>query len=244
MAMLQDQRIILIGASGDLGLALVRRFLDEGASVHATAHRHPERLRPLAETADGRLTISVLDVTSPEAMESATTLLPDGWKPTAIVFNAGVTADSPILGMEETDWEHVIDVNLNGAFRAARTFGPLLFRQRSGRMLFVSSVAGRQGGRGQANYAASKAGIEALVRSLAAEMAPRNVLVNAIAPGPIASVMTRDVMAQAGEELLRRIALRRLGKPEEIAAAAAHLLAPDMTFATGQVFAVDGGFNL
>lgn len=244
MTMLQNQRIVLIGASGDLGLALTRRFLEAGASVFATAHRHPERLNDLSETAGGRLVTSRLDVASVEAMELAAQALPEGWKPTAVVFNTGVTADGPVLGMEDTDWERVINVNLNGAFRTAKAFGPLLFRQRAGKMLFISSVAGRQGGRGQANYAASKAGIEALVRSLAAEMAPRGVLVNAIAPGPLESAMTRDVMAQAGDDVLRRLALKRLGKPDEIAAFAAHLLAPDMTFATGQVFAVDGGFNL
>jgi len=242
--MLQNQRIVLIGASGDLGLALAGRFMADGASVFATANRHPKRLDKLLDTAEKRLLIHNLDITSPEAVSAAVDALPQGWKPTAVVFNAGITSDSPVLGMEDSEWERVIDVNLNGAFRAAKAFGPLLFRQGAGKMLFISSVAGRQSCRGQANYAASKAGIEALVRSLAAEMAPQGVLVNAIAPGPLESAMTRDIMEQSGEEVLRRLALKRLGKPAEIAAFAAHLLAPDMSFATGQVFAVDGGFNL
>ena len=111
-------------------------------------------------------------------------------------------------------------------------------------MLFIGSVAGAKGGRGQTNYAASKAGLEGFVRSLAADLAPRGILVNGLAPGPVESRMTADVMRLAGDEVRQRLLLKRLARPEEIAAAAAHLLSPDMTYLTGQIIAVDGGFGI
>jgi 3-oxoacyl-[acyl-carrier protein] reductase len=240
--LLSDQNLLLIGASGDLGTAMTERFLAEGAQVIATVNAHPERLG--AFEAHSRFRVLPLDVTSTAAFEAAYETVQSCGPLSAVVYNAGVTRDNPVLGMEDSDWETVLDVNLAGAFRAARTFGKLLFKQRQGRLLFVSSIAGTRGGRGQANYAASKAGLEALVRSLAVEMAPRGVLVNAIAPGPIASRMTRDVMQNAGDEVLRRLALKRLGEPAEIAGAVTHLLSPDFSFMTGQTIHVDGGFGL
>ncbi len=241
---LDGQNAIIVGASGDLGLAMVSRFLSEGARCVATSNRSPERLSDLKSANGDRLTTLAMDVKDGKSVQEAVTSLPPGFSPDILVYNSGITRDSPLLGMDETDWLDVIDVNLNGAFRVARAFGKLFFKKKSGRLLFVSSVAGQRGGRGQANYAASKAGLEALVRSLAADLAPRGVLVNAIAPGPVQSRMTRDVMNVAGDEVLRRIALKRLATPEEIAAAAVHILAPDMTYMTGQVIPVDGGFGL
>ncbi len=240
--LLTGQRIVLIGASGDLGRAMTTRLLAEGARVMATANRHPERLDAVAGTGTTLTTVQ-LDVTDDGAIEAAATEAAKAGPLDAVIYNAGVTRDGPVLGLEDEDWQAVMTVNLQGAFRVARHFGKLLFRQRRGRLLFVSSVAGQKGGRGQANYAASKAGLEALVRSLAAEMAPRGVLVNAIAPGPVESKMTADVMREAGAEVLRHIALGRLAQPDEIAAVAAHLLAPDMTYITGQTIAIDGGFG-
>ena len=242
--MLEGQRILVVGASGDIGRALVDRFLAEGARIIATAHLHPERLTTEFTSHGDSLAVELLDVTSEDSVQELVKKVSGGDELSAMVFNSGIIRDNPVLGMEDEDWLSVINVNLNGAFRVGRAFGKLFFRRKAGRMLFVSSVAGKQGGRGQANYAASKAGLEGFVRSLAADMAPRGVLVNAIAPGPVESRMTRDVMALAPEEVLRRVALKRLARPSEIASAAAHLLAPDMTFMTGQIIGIDGGFNL
>ncbi len=242
--MLQGLRIAVIGASGDLGRAMVERFLGEGATVVATAWSHPERLQEAFPEAGDRLKAETVDVTNEESVQELVAVVALGGDLHAVVYNAGIIRDQPVLGMEDDDWQRVLDVNLTGAFRVGRAFGKLFFRKKAGRLLFVSSVAGQQGGRGQANYAASKAGLEGFVRSLAADLAPRGVLVNAMAPGPIESRMTRDVMALAGEEVLRRIALKRLGQPGEVAALAAHLLAPDLTWLTGQVINIDGGFNL
>ncbi len=210
----------------------------------ATACSHPERLLTDFPAVGDRLAIERVDVTNEVSVQELAAAAGRGGDLYAVVYNAGIIRDQPVLGMEDEDWQRVLEVNLTGAFRVGRAFGKLFFRKKAGRLLFVSSVAGRQGGRGQANYAASKAGLEGFVRSLAADLAPRGVLVNALAPGPIESRMTRDVMTLAGEEVVRRIALKRLGQPAEVAALAAHLLAPDLTWLTGQVIAIDGGFNL
>ncbi|RCK81269.1 MAG: 3-oxoacyl-[acyl-carrier protein] reductase [Candidatus Ozemobacter sibiricus] len=223
---------------------MVARFLEEGATVVATACSHPERLLTDFPAVGDRLAIERVDVTNEVSVQELAAAAGRGGDLYAVVYNAGIIRDQPVLGMEDEDWQRVLEVNLTGAFRVGRAFGKLFFRKKAGRLLFVSSVAGRQGGRGQANYAASKAGLEGFVRSLAADLAPRGVLVNALAPGPIESRMTRDVMTLAGEEVVRRIALKRLGQPAEVAALAAHLLAPDLTWLTGQVIAIDGGFNL
>jgi 3-oxoacyl-[acyl-carrier protein] reductase len=212
--------------------------------VVATACSHPERLLTDFPAVGDRLAIERVDVTNEVSVQELAAAAGRGGDLYAVVYNAGIIRDQPVLGMEDEDWQRVLEVNLTGAFRVGRAFGKLFFRKKAGRLLFVSSVAGRQGGRGQANYAASKAGLEGFVRSLAADLAPRGVLVNALAPGPIESRMTRDVMTLAGEEVVRRIALKRLGQPAEVAALAAHLLAPDLTWLTGQVIAIDGGFNL
>lgn len=242
--MLAGQRIVVVGGSGDLGRAMVARFLAEGARVTATAHEHPERLADAFPDAGATLSCVTTDVTREESVQSLVTAVTAGGTVDGLVFNAGIVRDNPVLGMSDEDWQRVLEVGLTGGFRVGRAFGKVFFKRKAGRMLFVSSVAGRQGGRGQANYAAAKAGLEGFVRSLAADLAPRGVLVNAIAPGPVESRMTQDVMALAGDEVLRRVALRRLAQPGEVAALAAHLLAPDVTFLTGQVIGLDGGFNL
>ena len=242
--MLTNTKILLIGASGDLGQAMSKRFLAEGAEVIGTSHRHPERLASFTGADGGRFQGLQMDVTKQESIDEAFKIIRESGPLHAMVYNVGITKDNPTLGMENEDWESVIDTNLNGAFRCTRTFGRLFFRQRSGRLLFISSVAGMKGGRGQANYAAAKAGLEGFIRSLAADMAPRGILVNGIAPGPVESLMTKDVMTLVGEAVLRQMVLKRLARPEEIAAAVAHVLSPDMTYLTGQTISIDGGFGI
>lgn len=241
--LLAKQHILLLGASGALGLAMAERFLTEGATVTGTASRHPERLEPLSTRFGAAFRALTLDIRDPASIDQAVTMVKEHGSPDAVVYNIGIIRDGPALGLEDDDWNTVIDINLTGAFRATRAFGRLLFRQKRGRLLFISSIAGQHGGRGQANYAAAKSGLEGFVRSLAVDLAPRGILVNAIAPGPVESPMTTDVMALAGEEVLRRIPLGRLARPDEVAALAAHLLSPDLTYLTGQIIAIDGGYH-
>lgn len=243
--MLNGQRILVIGGSGDLGRAFLGALLGHGALVDATCHRHPEALDPFAERFGGRFAAHELDVRDPEAAgDLADALAESGRVPDTLVYNAGITRDRPVLGMEDADLSDLVEVNLAGAFRVCRAFAPHMRRRRSGKIFLVSSAAGARGGRGQANYAATKAGLEALARSLAIELADRGILVNALAPGLLESRMSREVIEASGAEARARIALGRAGRPEEVASLLAHLCSPDVGYITGQTIAVDGGFKL
>jgi 3-oxoacyl-[acyl-carrier protein] reductase len=241
--MLKNKKVLLIGASGDLGQAMVKIYLAHNAEVHATYLTNKESLQQFQNC--DTFTKYSLDVCCEKSVEQLATILDQNQTiPDVLVYNAGIIADSPVLGLRDEDWQKVIDVNLLGAARTCRIMAPYMRRNRQGKIFLISSVAAEHGGRGQANYAASKAGLEALGRTLAVEMANRNVLVNMIAPGPIQSTMTQAVMEHASEQVLAEIALKRLGQAEEVAQLAAHLSTDKITWITGQTFKIDGGFKL
>jgi 3-oxoacyl-[acyl-carrier protein] reductase len=161
-----------------------------------------------------------------------------------LVNNAGVIRDNPLTAFEDDDVKAVLDTNVTGVFNMARAVAPYMISKRAGRIINLSSVAGEKGGRGQTNYAASKGAIDAFTRSLAVEVAPRGITVNAVAPGVIETEMSRAVRELAGDQIKSRILLRRIGQPEEVAYAVWFLSSRYADYITGQVLHVDGGFKM
>jgi 3-oxoacyl-[acyl-carrier protein] reductase len=161
-----------------------------------------------------------------------------------LVNNAGITRDSLLVRMTDEDWSRVLAINLTGVFNGIKAAARAMTRQRSGRIINIASVVGITGNAGQANYSASKAGVIALTKTAARELASRNVNVNAVAPGFIATPMTEKLSEEARQEALKRIPLARFGQPEDVAAAVLFLAGPDSAYMTGHVILVDGGMAM
>jgi 3-oxoacyl-[acyl-carrier protein] reductase len=161
-----------------------------------------------------------------------------------LVNNAGVIRDNPLTILEDEDLRVVLETNVTGAFNLTRAVAPHMISRRTGKIVNISSVAGEKGGRGQTNYAASKGALNAFTRSLAVELAPRGITVNAVAPGVIDTEMSREVRERAPDEVLSRILLRRIGRPVDVANAVWFLASGLSDYITGQILHVDGGFKM
>ncbi|MDR2618249.1 MAG: 3-oxoacyl-[acyl-carrier-protein] reductase [Treponema sp.] len=239
---LHNKKALVTGASRGIGRAVAERFIAAGAEVWGIGTREPDDLGERIEKAAGRFHWTVSDLGNLEEAEKlAETLIAESGGFDILVNNAGITRDNLSFRMSLEDFRKVLDVNLTAAFLLARTVGRDMIRKRSGSIINMSSVVGIHGNGGQANYAASKAGLIGLTKSLARETASRGVRVNAIAPGFIDSDMTAAMPQEAREKMLDHIPLKRAGKPEDIAEAALFLASPSSSYITGQVIAVDGG---
>ncbi len=240
--LLKEKKALVTGASRGIGRAIVDVFLKEGAEVWGLSTKEPEDLAERKAEADGKLhwisadlsELSAVDALAEEAVKSS-----GGFD--ILVNNAGITKDGLSFRLSLEDFQKVLDVNLTASFLIARTIARDMIRRRAGSIINMSSVIGMHGNGGQANYAASKAGLIGVTKSLAQEVASRGVRVNAIAPGFILSDMTDKIPEAARERYIESIPLKRMGKGEDIAGAALFLASDLSTYITGQVLPVDGG---
>ena len=246
--MLEGKVALVTGASRGIGKAIAIALAKKGATVIVNYGGSAQAARETVEEIEslgGTAQELQCDVADYEACgEMIKTVIEKYGRLDVLVNNAGITRDSLILRMSEADYDAVMSVNLKGAFNTIRHASKAFLKQRSGKIINVSSVSALLGNPGQANYAASKAGLIGLTRSVARELASRGICVNAIAPGLIASDMTEQMPEKAKEELLGRIPLGRIGSPEDVASVAAFLADPASDYVTGQVLCVDGGMAI
>ncbi len=235
--------VIVTGANRGIGRALAAGVAAAGWPV-AMVGRDLEKLEAArAELPDtASVKCYAADVSDWDQVQAAVGQIQTDWPAVhGLVNNAGITRDGLLVRMSPEDWQAVLDVNLNGTFFFTRSVAPLMMRQRSGRIVNISSVIGLMGNAGQANYAASKAGIVAMTKSVARELGGRGVTCNAVAPGFIETDMTAELPDKVRADMLQRIPLKRLGQVEDLAGAVRFLLSPDAAWITGQTLVVDGG---
>ncbi len=234
-------RVVLVtGGNRGIGLACARAFADAGHQVAVTYRTEP----PPADAAAGLLAVKC-DVTDVAQIDAAFAEIESALGPVEVlVSNAGVTADMLVLRMSDDDFTGVLDANLVGGFRVAKRAVQKMMRARWGRIVFIGSVVGSTGQAGQANYAASKAGLVGLARSLAREFASRNITVNVVAPGPVATEMFAAVSDDTRSAIEAAVPLGRLAEPDEVAAAVQYLASDAAGYVTGAVLPVDGGLGM
>lgn len=235
---------VVTGGARGIGLALTRALAAAGAKVVVSGRNQAALEEACAGiVASGGEAVAVAGDVSVEADADRLcerTLEAFG-KAEILINNAGVTRDGLLLRMSDKDWDEVLDTNLKGAFHCTRAFARPMVRQRWGRVVNITSVIGLMGNAGQANYAASKAGLIGLTKAVAKELASRHITVNAVAPGFIDTAMTEALGEKARDALMERIPLGRLGKPEDVAHAVLFLCSEEAGYVTGQVLTVDGG---
>jgi 3-oxoacyl-[acyl-carrier protein] reductase len=244
MSQLVNQIAVVTGAGRGIGRAIALKFATESADVVCVS-RTAENSEKVANEirALGRkawaFAVDVADSTAVSA--AAEKILAEAGKVDILVNNAGVTKDGLLMRMSDADWDTVLDTNLKGAFSFSKAFARSFIKQRSGRIINVSSVIGLIGNAGQCNYSASKAGVIGFTKAVARELASRNITCNAIAPGFIETDMTSVLDEKMRTELLKQIPLNSFGQADDIANAALFLASPAARYITGQVLAVDGG---
>jgi len=246
MFSLSGKVAIVTGASRGIGRAVASLLAARGAHVVAAARaEHAAGTVAAIQAAGGRAEAASLDVTDAAAVEAMVggTLERHG-RIDILVNNAGIARDQLLLRMKREDWDAVIATNLTAAYVCAQAVVRSMIKQRSGRIVSVSSVVGQTGNAGQANYAASKAGLIGFSRALAREVASRNITVNVVAPGLIDTDMTRALTEKAQGDWAAQIPLGRLGEPTDVAAAVCFLASDEASYITGQVLAVNGGMHM
>jgi len=239
---------LITGARRGIGRVIALRLASLGPVALNDIESGRDELEKVADevrAAGGEALVVTGDVTNSQDVDAVVKqVVSDLGRLDILVNNAGITRDGLILRMTDDQWRSVIEVNLTGAFLCSRAAAKVMLRQRSGCIVNMASVVGVMGNAGQANYAASKAGLIGLTKSMARELAPRGITVNAIAPGFIVSPMTDELSPEAKEKLFSMIPLGRLGTAEDVADAVAFFASPAASYITGQVLKVDGGMHM
>ena len=240
----QDQVVIVTGASRGIGRAIAAAFAAKGAKVACVATTLANATATAETIGDAARAYAcdVSDSASVEALFEA--VIADLGTPSVLVNNAGITRDGLIIRMKEEDWDRVLAVNLKGAYNCTRAAAKPMMKARYGRIINITSIIGQTGAAGQANYAASKAGLIGLTKSIAKELGSRNITCNAVAPGFITTDMTAELSDDFRAHVEKSAPAGRLGTPEDIAAAVVFLAEASSSYITGQILTVDGGLSL
>ncbi len=237
----ESKKILITGASRGIGKDIALKSKEKGYEVLGTSTTN-EGVSNLRENGIHGLQLNLNDKKS---VESFNYLLTQEHPDIAVlVNNAGITRDNIVLRMTEEEWMDVLNINLNGAFKISKTVLKFMLKKRWGRILNITSTSASTGNRGQANYSAAKAGIEAFSKSLAKEVGSRGITVNAIAPGYIQTDMTKVISEKVKEEILSQIPLSRFGKPEEISQLVDFLISDEASYITGQTIHINGGLYM
>jgi len=245
---LAGKTALVTGGSRGIGRAIVWELARQGARVAFVYHSNTEAADQLVKDLelDQREVIAIqADVADLDSADTVVTSVLEKWEQIDIlVNNAGIIRDGLLATMDQEQWQAVIDTNLGSVYRFTHAVTRPMMSQRHGRIINISSVASHFGNPGQANYAASKGGIEGMTRCLATELGRRGITVNAIAPGFIETDMTEAIVSVAEKEIVKRVSVRRLGRPDDIAHATAYLASDEASYVTGHVLVVDGGLTL
>ena len=237
-----NKKALITGGSGDLGSAIAKQLAEDGYEVWIHANRQLEKAEILAQQINqkgGRAYSICFDITNIQAVEQAIETLLESGPIQVLVNNAGVHDDTVMAGMTHEQWQHVLDVSLNGFFNITQPLLLPMTRKRWGRIINIASVAGIMGNRGQTNYAAAKAGLIGASKSLALELASRQITVNVVAPGVMEGDMAEKSFTQ--ERVKQIVPMQRLGKPQEVADLVSFLASEKASYITGQTLSINGG---
>ncbi|MFA6302314.1 MAG: 3-oxoacyl-ACP reductase FabG [Legionella sp.] len=247
MKILAGKTALVTGASRGIGHAIAKKLAEQGAFVFGTAttEQGAQSIQSFFEAEKLSGKGIVLDVTNNDQVQDVINQMSDSEQsPSILVNNAGITADNLLLRMDDEEWYKVIETNLNSIYRLTKACLKPMFRARYGRIISVGSVVGHSGNAGQVNYTAAKAGVEGFSKSLAIEIGSRGITVNVVAPGFIDTEMTANLPDLVKEEMMKRIPMRKLGQPEDVADAVAFLASDSAKYITGATIHVNGGMYM